>query len=70
MREVVYRTSSKLPCDIVVALVEGESESVILVDEDANAAEIVAALNHSIVPWVREEWLHIGRCADIDLATG
>lgn len=61
--KVKYRPSSNLPKGIVAALIEGEGESIILVDEKCTGAEAAQALDELIGDsWVPSSWVYVGDC--------
>lgn len=61
---VRYAATDALPGDVAVALVEGESQSTVLIAGDATGWEIADALQDVIgEEWVPTSWIYVGRCA-------
>lgn len=48
-----------------MAVVEGDGESVVLVDPDASTADVVAAMDEVIGEWATDAWLHVGNCSGL-----
>lgn len=59
--------SLPLPADVAVALVEGERESTLVLNERASVADIAASLTELVGQWAGEEWIYVGRALESHL---